>query len=278
MATSTFARHSTSRRTCITTPATTSVTGYAAALRSALQIAGYCNAFADTVRAVAKDNEPDWEPLDRLLANRPQCVALLKDYFSPFETIGRLGYTGSRFESLLGGGDRPDAANKFVADDLVAVSLLSVNIPAGRRFTCSTTQREALASHSAPSRPISNLLTQTIVTSPPPTSDQLWYEIRGLHMHLSPPLPSESSWPLSSMPPSDGVWITRFRLVTIRAAGLGAVSRRRHWVPGPRPTIAFMGVNCPSRPWRYWGTLSVAMRSESNPSARPRPLSPYPAH
>jgi hypothetical protein len=38
-------------------------------------------------------------------------------------------FTGSRFDSFSGGGDRPDAANRFTADDVVAVSLLSVDIP-----------------------------------------------------------------------------------------------------------------------------------------------------
>lgn len=38
-------------------------------------------------------------------------------------------FTGARFELLAGGGDRPEAKDVFVADDLVAVGLLSVTIP-----------------------------------------------------------------------------------------------------------------------------------------------------
>lgn len=38
-------------------------------------------------------------------------------------------FTGARFETLGGGGDRPGAWDHFGADDLVAVSLLSVDIP-----------------------------------------------------------------------------------------------------------------------------------------------------
>jgi hypothetical protein len=39
------------------------------------------------------------------------------------------GYTGARFNAFAGGGDRPDAVGNFTADDLVAVSLLSVDVP-----------------------------------------------------------------------------------------------------------------------------------------------------
>lgn len=38
-------------------------------------------------------------------------------------------YSGSRFERFAGGGDRAPVANEFTAADLVAVTLLSVNIP-----------------------------------------------------------------------------------------------------------------------------------------------------
>ena len=37
--------------------------------------------------------------------------------------------TGATFNTLCGGGDRPDTRNRFVADDLVAVTLLSVEVP-----------------------------------------------------------------------------------------------------------------------------------------------------
>ncbi|KAJ8145179.1 hypothetical protein OY671_001723 [Metschnikowia pulcherrima] len=37
--------------------------------------------------------------------------------------------SGSRFERSAGGGDRPETVDRFTADDLVAVSLLSVNVP-----------------------------------------------------------------------------------------------------------------------------------------------------
>ncbi|MGW5525249.1 DUF6308 family protein [Gordonia sp. NPDC003950] len=53
-------------------------------------------------------------------------VDALKDYF---QDDGALAYSGSRFERFAGGGDRPEVANEFTAEDIVAVTLLSVDIP-----------------------------------------------------------------------------------------------------------------------------------------------------
>ena len=61
-------------------------------------------------------------------ARRSQAVAYLQEYFAP--AIGSSGYTGSRFERLGGGGDRPAVAHEFTPEDLVAVTLLSVDVPA----------------------------------------------------------------------------------------------------------------------------------------------------
>lgn len=61
--------------------------------------------------------------LDPTQEERAACV--LRAYFSP----GR--YTGAHFERFAGGGDRADVAHRFDADDLVAVSMLSISIPGG---------------------------------------------------------------------------------------------------------------------------------------------------
>ncbi|MFF8249961.1 DUF6308 family protein [Streptomyces griseus] len=39
-------------------------------------------------------------------------------------------FTGGRFEHLAGGGDRHQVANRFTAEDLIAVQTLSVTVPA----------------------------------------------------------------------------------------------------------------------------------------------------
>jgi hypothetical protein len=43
---------------------------------------------------------------------------------------GGAPFTGSRFEQLAGGGDRPEVADRITAEDLVAVQTLSVTVPA----------------------------------------------------------------------------------------------------------------------------------------------------
>jgi hypothetical protein len=58
---------------------------------------------------------------------REQAVAHLRRYFG--QVTAKTGWSGSRFERFAGGGDRPEVADHFTAEDLVAVSLLSVNVP-----------------------------------------------------------------------------------------------------------------------------------------------------
>jgi hypothetical protein len=55
-------------------------------------------------------------------------VRLVKDYFANDPETGRARYSGSYFERLGGGGDRPEVAYQFTADDLLAVSMLSVPV------------------------------------------------------------------------------------------------------------------------------------------------------
>ncbi|MDQ0688688.1 hypothetical protein QFZ56_007651 [Streptomyces achromogenes] len=41
---------------------------------------------------------------------------------------GGTPFTGSRFEHLAGGGDRPEVADRFTAEDLITVQTLSVTL------------------------------------------------------------------------------------------------------------------------------------------------------
>jgi hypothetical protein len=60
----------------------------------------------------------------------PRAVDDLVAYFEPGRAPGTPPrYSGSRFEFLAGGGDRAETANRITFDDLVAVSLLSVDVP-----------------------------------------------------------------------------------------------------------------------------------------------------
>ncbi|MFE2944924.1 DUF6308 family protein [Streptomyces sp. NPDC059255] len=54
----------------------------------------------------------------------------LRRYYGVGLPSGMAAFTGSRFEHLAGGGDRPEVADRFTAEDLVAVQTLSVTVPA----------------------------------------------------------------------------------------------------------------------------------------------------
>ncbi|MGW6740735.1 DUF6308 family protein [Streptomyces sp. NPDC055025] len=54
----------------------------------------------------------------------------LRRYFGIGLPPGAGAFTGGRFEHLTGGGDRRQVADRFTAEDLVAVQTLSVTVPA----------------------------------------------------------------------------------------------------------------------------------------------------
>nr|WP_128806417.1 DUF6308 family protein [Streptomyces sp. Termitarium-T10T-6] len=54
----------------------------------------------------------------------------LRRYFAIGRPPGAGVFTGGRFEHLAGGGDRQQVANRFTAEDLIAVQTLSVTVPA----------------------------------------------------------------------------------------------------------------------------------------------------
>jgi hypothetical protein len=65
--------------------------------------------------------------LEKLLApaGADRAAGLLREYFTP-RPAGM--FTGAHFERLGGGGDRPAIADEFTAEDLLAVSMLSVRV------------------------------------------------------------------------------------------------------------------------------------------------------
>lgn len=66
----------------------------------------------------------------RVLLSSERVVGDLRCYFGIGVPLGGVPFTGSRFEHLAGGGDRPEVADLFTAKDLVAVQTLSVTVPA----------------------------------------------------------------------------------------------------------------------------------------------------
>ena len=55
-------------------------------------------------------------------------TCLVKRYLAPDPATGRARYSGAYFERIGGGGDRPEVAYQFTAEDLLAVTMLSVRI------------------------------------------------------------------------------------------------------------------------------------------------------
>lgn len=74
------------------------------------------------------DSRIDVPALLRTLAD-DRAAADLRDYFAEHGDRSAL-FTGRRFESLAGGGDGPGVHARVTAADLVAVTLLSVQLPA----------------------------------------------------------------------------------------------------------------------------------------------------
>jgi hypothetical protein len=70
----------------------------------------------------------------------PDAVELIQEYYRP---NGR--FSGRRFEFLGGGGDRAEVANVFTAEDLVAVSMLSINVPGDAAIEILETQSRQLS-------------------------------------------------------------------------------------------------------------------------------------
>ena len=62
------------------------------------------------------------------LRDEDLATRLVKEYFADDDETGRARYSGAYFDRLGGGGDRPETAYQFTAEDLLAVSMLSVRI------------------------------------------------------------------------------------------------------------------------------------------------------
>ena len=77
-----------------------------------------------------RGSAPAWTLPNELSCDDPRPgAALLRTYFHSREDDGQPSYTGAMFEAFAGGGDSIEMANMFTADDIVAVSLLSVDVP-----------------------------------------------------------------------------------------------------------------------------------------------------
>ncbi|MFI6349174.1 DUF6308 family protein [Streptomyces sp. NPDC050560] len=67
-----------------------------------------------------------------------KAACLLHEYFAEKRSKGDLYYSGACFERLGGGGDAAHVANRFDADDLIALTLLSVGLEPHGALNCLT--------------------------------------------------------------------------------------------------------------------------------------------
>lgn len=106
-------------------------------------------------------------------------VALVADYFKTMLDDGVPYHSGAEFETLAGGGDAPAVANSFTAADLVAVSLLSVDVPGIATLRVLGTRAEALTAllQKVPvDRELRDATDDEI--APGSAADDLWHAVR----------------------------------------------------------------------------------------------------
>ncbi|PKR41628.1 DUF6308 family protein [Streptomyces sp. EAG2] len=111
----------------------------------------------------------------------PQAVVDLRRYFGLGVPPGGMPFTGSRFEHLAGGGDRPEVADRFTAEDLVAVQTLSVTVPAPVALDILEGPLGAQLSgllHAIP-RDINMVDADVDVVTDGSPADQAWHLLRG---------------------------------------------------------------------------------------------------
>lgn len=89
---------------------------------------------------------PEWILPAELATDDPSSAAtLLSTYFHSRGPDGEPAYTGAMFETFAGGGDHPSTADQFTAEDIVAVSMLNVNVPAASTLRILGAQSQTLS-------------------------------------------------------------------------------------------------------------------------------------
>ena len=151
-------------------------------------------------------------------------------------------FTGGRFESLAGGGDRAQVANSIEADDIVAVSLLSVHIPGRANLQILETRSDE----------ISKLLREV------PTNVDLWDAPDG---DIAPGSPADRLWALLERLPGSG-WVTAGKLL----------ARKRPRLIPVYDQFVHSALQRPAKDESFWLSLREALRSDESIVDRLREL------
>jgi hypothetical protein len=116
-----------------------------------------------------------------VLANPYRAADLVHRYFEGRQDDGCTPlYTGAAFERFASGGDHADVANVFTADDLVAVSMLSVQVPPRAALRILVDDAERLSAYLA-DVPVDVDLADVdeTVVGDGSAADRLWWQLYG---------------------------------------------------------------------------------------------------
>lgn len=120
--------------------------------------------------------------LPRLLrsADDSRAIDVLTKYYSLGAYAGPKYYTGAYFDTWDSAGTRARDADRFTADDMVAVSLLSVSVPAAAAISLLDTEAGKFADLLIQLGPDRDLVTETSPWSDDWAGWQLWNELMSL--------------------------------------------------------------------------------------------------
>jgi hypothetical protein len=173
----------------------------------------------------------DTEPLTKLIASS-DTTQNLRAYFNldkPDALPPR--YTGAWFERLGSGGDHADIASTVTAEDLIAVEMLSVQIPAPVAIDLL---------HGQLGRDLNALLADI------PNTIALHGE--NAQQHIAPGSPAQAAWAKLNAQPAVG-WVTAGKLLA---------RKRPHLIPVYDTVVrCFVGA-----PADFWSSLHAALRAD----------------
>lgn len=120
--------------------------------------------------------------IENTLANT-DAIALVADYFAT-PSGDRQGFSGAWFQRLGGGGDSPNVADEFTATDLVAVTMLSVQVPPLAAKVLLEERQDAFSALLGGIDPEETIETEAgkqQLRNPDSAANRLWHELKDLH-------------------------------------------------------------------------------------------------
>lgn len=113
-------------------------------------------------------------------SNGDRALLALKRYYNREQYAGLVEFTGARFDDWDSTGTRLDDLNRFTADDLVAVSFLSVHVPAAAAIELLDSRAHVFAELLKELGPDSDLIEHRQPWDESWAGSKLWKELREL--------------------------------------------------------------------------------------------------